>query len=187
MVDWILDLLGIVDTAQRAAAVSGVLNFLGLVLTAAFAVLAWLGSRLFERWEKVHDFRIALHAEITSELLNLEAFNLDEHLEEIRSRYESEDYSVSVPHLAQNVIFDAIVGQIHILPAKVIRPVVEYERLRAAVDSFAVDLRDESFRQLSRARQLEMYEGYIDMRRRLRELATQAATALRKKGGADVQ
>lgn len=183
MVNWILDILGIIDVAERAAAVSGVLNFLGLVLTALFAVVAWLGSRLFERWEKVHDFRVALHAEISSELLNLDAFDLNQHLEDIRGRYAArDDYSVSVPHLAQNVIFDAIVGQIHILPARVIRPVVEYERLRAAVDSFAIDLRDETFRRLSRDRQLEMYAGYIDMRRRLRDLAAQAATALREKG-----
>jgi hypothetical protein len=186
MVDWVLGFFGIIDAAERAAAVSGVLNFLGLILTALFAVFAWLGSRLFERWEKVHDFKVALHAEISSELLNLDAFDLDEHLLEIHRRYAGSDqYSVIVPHLAQNVIFEAIVGRIHILPAKVIRPVVEYERLRAAADSFTIDLRDESFRKLSQARQIEMYEGYIDMRRRLRDLANQAATALRPKGGAN--
>lgn len=182
MVDWILDILGVVDTVQREAAISGVLNFLGLVLTAIFAALAWLGSRYFERREKVSDFRIALHAEISSELLNLGAFDLDEHLEDIRERYQDERYSVSVPHLAENVIFEAIVGQIHILPARVIRPVVEYERLRASVDRFAADMRDETFRRLPQDRQLEMYEGYIDMRRRLRDLAEQAALTLQKGG-----
>lgn len=180
MVSWVLDILGISNEELRSAAVPGVLNFLGLVITAIFAMIAWLGSRALERREKVHDFQVALHAEISSELLNLEAFNLDEHFAEIKRRYAADiKYSVAVPHLANNVIFDAIVGQIHVLPAKVIAPVVKYERLRESLDSFASDMRASSFGNLSQDRQLEMYEGYIFMRKRLRELAQNAVVALK--------
>lgn len=179
MIEWVLNMLGVSDAALRSSVVTGMFNFLGLAVTAIFAVIAWLSSRMLARREKVRDFQVALHAEIASELLNLAAFDLEKHFSEIEGRYAADaTYSVVVPQLANNVIFDAIVEQIYLLPARVIAPVVEYERLRESLDSFASDMRAQSFASLSQERQLEMYSGYILMRRRLRALAQDAVTAL---------
>lgn len=132
------------------------------------------------RDEKVRDFQIALRAEIASELQNLDTADvLEAHLAKITERYETvKDYSVHVPHMAPNLVFDAILGEIHILPGAVIAPVVDYERRRQTVARFADELRDQRFRELPKDRQLAMYRDYLGARLKLRKLALAAAAAL---------
>jgi hypothetical protein len=89
------------------------------------------------RLEKIRDFQIALRAEIRSELRNLSQYDVKSLLKEVRARYDAEPgYSVSVPRLPKHLVFDAIVGEIHILPEAVIDPVVLYARQRQAVGAW---------------------------------------------------
>lgn len=154
-----------------AAIVSGLVNAAGWFVT-------FRQSRQLEqlrRDEKVNDFQVALRAEIASDVLGMSVFDRSELLQAVREKYLSDPhYTVLVPHLATNVIFDAVVKEIHILPGEVIGPVVSYERLRQTADRFAADMRATSFSQLPAARQLSMYTDYLEMIGRLEDLARRA-------------
>lgn len=142
------------------------------------------GDRL-RRDEKVRDFQIALRAEVRSELMNLSRFDFEAILRDVQRRYETEEgYSASVPRLAKHIVFDAIVGELHILPETVIDPVVLYVRQRQVVESLVEDMRDASFKALSKERQLAIYRDYIDMWKVWRDLAADAEKAL---GGSHAQ
>ena len=131
------------------------------------------------REEKIRDFRIALQAEIRSELFNLERYELAALLADVEARYaKDKDYSVAVPRIARHVVFEAIVKEIHILPEAVIGPVVFYARQRQVVEQLAEDMRDASFRTLSSERQLAMYKDYLRMWEAWRDLASSAEKAL---------
>lgn len=153
----------------------------GLVSAAGWFVNSWQTRRLeqLRRDERVHDFQVALRAEIGSDLVWMSVIDRGAFLAEIQRRYaEDSAYSVLVPHMAANVVFAAIVGEIHILPGDVIAPVVDYSRLRQTVEQFVTDLRGERFRQLAAERQLLMYSDYLDMLGRLEILAERAVSAL---------
>ncbi|MBU1175167.1 MAG: hypothetical protein KKH72_07160 [Alphaproteobacteria bacterium] len=181
MVAWVLDLLCITEPDQRIAAIGDVIGLIGLLVAALLAALAWIVSRYLERREKVHDFCVALHAEIDSELLNLSGVDFNDHMQAIRQQYEQdESFSVYVPHLAHSYIFDAVTEQIQVLPGRTIAPIVEYERLRATADRFAGDLRGEYFHGLPKERQIAMYEEYVGMLLRMRKLARYARRALHR-------
>lgn len=137
------------------------------------------------RNEKVRDFQIALRAEVRSELTNLSRFDFEALLRDVERRYEAEEgYSVSVPRLARHMVFDAIVGELHILPETVIDPVVLYVRQRQVVESLVEDMRDPAFKSLSKERQLAIYRDYIEMWKVWRNLAADAEKAL---GGSHAQ
>ena len=158
----------------------------GAILTTIGGAIGWfvtyrntLRLERSRRQEKVRDFQIALRAEIASELISLEVADLDEHLAAIASRYDEDpSYSVLVSQLSANLIFEAIVEEIHILPSAVIGPVVHYARFRQTTVLFASDLRDEKFAKPSPQRQLSMYRDYLEMLNELHRLADAAARAL---------
>ena len=136
------------------------------------------GDRL-RRLEKIRDFQIALRAEIRSELRNLAHHDIEEQLARVRQFYESRpDYAVTVPRPPESLVFRALVGEIHILPGRVIDPVVLFERQRAAIAQLADDMRDAGFRFHSREQQLAMYEDYLNMWSAWRDFALQAEAAL---------
>lgn len=152
-----------------------------LVSAAGWFVSSWQVQRLDERRraEKVHDFQVALRAEIASDLLNMLVADRSMFLEEISARYRSDlNYSVVVAHLARNVVFDALVGQIHVLPGEVIAPVIHYARLRQTIERFIEDLRSKHFRTLDSERQLTMYVDYLEMTGRLEALAQEAVASI---------
>jgi hypothetical protein len=131
------------------------------------------------REEKIRDFQIALRAEVRSELRNLERFDFESLLADVEARYaKDENFSVTIPRLAKHVVFDAIVGEIHILPEAVIDPIVLYIRQRQVVESMAEDMRDPLFRTLTTDRQLAMYRDYLGMWKVWAELAGYAEQAL---------
>jgi hypothetical protein len=173
-----------IGPAIVAALVSGVISAVG------WFVNSWQTRQLEQarRDEKVHDFQVALLAEISSDVLTMAVFDRDQLLAEVVERYRSETgYSVLVPHLARNVVFDAIVEDIYVLPGDIIGAVVDYERLRQTLEKFADDLRAPSFAQLDAERQLAMYRDYLDTSARLEALARRAVTALRLSLGLNIQ
>ncbi|HEY5818652.1 MAG TPA: hypothetical protein VIU14_09685 [Mesorhizobium sp.] len=166
---------GWVGPAIVAAVISGLVS---LVLVQ----LNFRQSRRIEqirRDEKIRDFQIALRAEIRAELLNLSHYDIEAQRSEVRRRYESDpSYSVSVPRPVRQAVFDALISEIHILPEAVIDPVVLFERQRNVVESLAEDMRDASFKMLSREQQLAMYDDYLMMWDTWRSFALNAEAVL---------
>jgi|GEM_PF-1211206 len=164
-----------IGPAIVAALVSGIVSMLGWVVT----FRATLRLEPMRRAEKVHDMQVAVRAEIQSDLINLKVVDRARFLAEIKDRYEREaGYSVVVPHMARNVVFDALIAEIHVLPGQVIAPVIHYGRLRQTIERFVDDLRAPGFAQLAAARQLMMYSDYLNMLGRLEALAEDALRAL---------
>ena len=164
-----------VGPAIIAAIVSGLVSVIGWF--ASF----YIGLRRDEmlREEKVHDFQVALRAEIVSDLLTMVVADRERFLEEVRARYAREPaYSVIVPHMARNSVFESLLGEIQILPSEVIDPVIQYERMRETIERFVADLRDVSFKQSPVDRQLLMYSDYLEMLGRVERLAKDALAAL---------
>ena len=156
------------------------------VISSLVTAIGWLvnyrtslGLEKERRLEKVRDFQIALRAEIRSELHHLIEENLIADLKDIESRYQqSKTYSVFVPSLARHVVFDSLVGDIHLLPEAVIDPVILYARQRQMIDQFSSDLRSERFSKLSQERQLEMYRDHVAFMIHLKNLAIDAQAAI---------
>ncbi len=164
-----------IGPAIIAAIVSGVISVAG------WFVNSWQVRRLeqLRRDEKVHDFQVALEAEIRSDYVAMSVIDRAAHLQDVAAHYaEDRTYSIAVPHIASNVVFAAVVGEIHVLPGSVIAPVVDYARLRQTVEQFVIDLRSDKFTALPQARQLAMYSDYLKMLDRLEILAEQAIAAL---------
>ena len=164
-----------VGPAIVAAIVSGVISVVG------WFVNSWQVRQLeqLRRGEKIHDFQVALQAEIQSDIDTMAVIDRPAFLEDVRQRYAKDStFSIVVPHMSQNVIFAAIVPEIHLLPGEVIAPIVDYARMRQTVEQFVVDLRWERFRQLSPDRQLLMYGDYMVMLGRLEALATRARASI---------
>ena len=164
-----------VGPAIVAAVISGLVS---LVLVQ----LNFRQSRRIEqirRDEKIRDFQIALRAEIRAELLNLEQYEIETHRNEVKSRYERDnDYSVSVARPVRQAVFEALIGDIHILPEDVIDPVVLFARQRNVIESLVEDMRAPTFRTLSKEQQLSMYEDYLKMWETWRDFALNAEAAL---------
>jgi hypothetical protein len=164
-----------VGPAIVAALVSATVSAIGWFVT----FRATLRLEQVRRDEKVHDFQVALRAEIDSDLLVMIVVDRTAFLEEISERYRADlTYSVLVPQLSSNVVFEAIVKDIPILPASVIAPVIHYARLRQTIAQFVEDLRSQSFPKLAAERQLVMYSDYLDMLGRLEVLSRNALAAL---------
>ncbi|MEO8881928.1 MAG: hypothetical protein ABI377_00680 [Devosia sp.] len=164
-----------VGPALIAAVVSGVVSVFGWFAT------FYIGLRRDQmlRDERVHDFQVALRAEIVSDLLSMSVMDRKQFRIEATERYASQPgYTIIVPHMARNPVFESLVGEVHILPAEIIEPVIHYERLRETVERFVADLRDVSFRQSPAERQLLMYSDYLDMLGRLELLARDAVAAI---------
>lgn len=170
-----------VGPAIVAAVISGLVS---LVLVQ----LNFRQSRSIEqirRDEKIRDFQIALRAEIRAELLNLDQYEIEAHRSEVKSRYERDnDYSVSVARPVRQAVFEALIGDIHILPEEVIDPVVLFARQRNVIESLVEDMRAPTFRMLSKEQQLSMYEDYLKMWETWRNFAFSAEAAL--SGGTSV-
>lgn len=156
------------------------------VISSLISALGWfvnyrmhIGLEQRRRREKVRDLQIALHAEIRSEIYNLESYDPEGNLADIEKRYrQSETYSVTVPRPVRHIVFETVLPDVQILPAEVIDPLIVYTRQRFVIDSFVEDLRDESFREKSRELQLSMYRDYLALRANLLTLAYEARDAL---------
>jgi hypothetical protein len=164
-----------IGPALLAAVIAGLVNVAGWFVT--FQSTRRLDQA--RRREKIRDFQIALRAEIRSELRNLGSYDVQQQLSRIRGLYETRpDYTVTVPQPAASVVFSALVGEIQILPARVIDPVILFERQRAAIRQLAEEIREARFASLAREQQLAMYEDYLHMWSAWRDFAVQAEGAL---------
>ena len=164
-----------IGPAIVAAVISSVVSAFGWYVSYRTSV----GLDRHRRREKVRDFQVALRAEIRSELHDLLAHDQEALLSRIKANYARDaGFSVRVPNPARHAVFEALVGELHLLPETVIDPVILYYRQRDIIEKFVVDLRMPDFSELRPDRQLAMYTDYLELRRHLGELAEIAVLAL---------
>jgi hypothetical protein len=164
-----------IGPAIIAALISGGISLIGLYLG------GWITIRHDNRRrkEKVRDFQVALRAEILADIHGLRMYDLDQHLENIKRRYETDNKYVVKPSLAARQFFaDTLAKEIHILPESVIQPVILYFRQKEVIERFVEDMRSSDFRERDRPTQLEMYEDYVQMKKVELELARVARDSI---------
>jgi len=146
------------DTALVAAFVSGVITVLG-----------WLASHWSERRleakrraEKVTDVQTALLAEIESNLKRYQELDLDGHAGEMnRLIRRSRAFTPFVPRYVSEIVFEAMIGEVHILPTKTIDDVVAYYKQEYKLRELVEDLRSDRYAGLEPDRKALMYEDYV--------------------------
>lgn len=153
-------MLGILDTALIAAIVS-----------AAVTALGWFASHWSERRleaqrraEKIIDVQWALLAEIESNLLRYAEIDLDEHEAEMERRILKSGrtgFTPFVPRDPAEIIFDAFIPDIHILPTETIRDVVSYYKQEYKLRELIDDLRSERYLKLAPDRKALLYSDYV--------------------------
>jgi hypothetical protein len=153
--------------------------FLGVVLSNSAARLL----DAMRRRERVRDVQTALRAEIRSDLHRLETIDRAEHLDAVIERIEGSEltpdsYTPFVPRESESVVFDAVAGEIHLLPTETVDAVVLYFKQMKTIAQFVEDLRGDRYRTLEVDRKVSMYQDYFEMLAYSAQLAEEAISAL---------
>ncbi|WP_299730060.1 hypothetical protein [uncultured Tateyamaria sp.] len=154
------------------------------VLAGLFVAIGWLvngaqnrreATRL--RREQRDDVQRALVAEIKHYLEVLETEDVDAAWAEMQPRI-AHGYVPFLPSEANDMVFQSVLGNIHILPKTVIDPVVKYYSQLKAIEMQIKDSRLPAFVEGtdadSRARREAVYEEYLGMKVRARKFALAA-------------
>ena len=152
---------GLLDTAVIAAVVS-----------AAVTALGWFASHWSEqrldtqrRIEKIVDVQTALLAEIESNLTRYEEIDLDLHTSQmvrrIMQKTRRRNFTPFVPRYATEIVFEAMLADIHILPTETIDDVVAYYKQEYKLRELVEDLRSDRYNELEQDRKARIYEDYV--------------------------
>jgi len=120
----------------------------GAIVAFGWFVNAWRDRLAAKRarLERVREFQAALAAEIEPFVANLANISLEDHLNEIVDNIRADgDYVPFVPRQNNQEIFRALLPNIHVLPEKIIGPVVQYYSQLNAIEVLVEDLRSEMF------------------------------------------
>jgi hypothetical protein len=146
---------------------------MGLVKSIVFGlIIGWIIRHRQERAveaerrrEKVLDVQRALHAEISAHLHQLQMDDLVAHKAAMVARIAGDpEFVPLVPKQTHAMIFEAIVGEIQVLPEEAITPVSLYYGQILGVANFADEFRSEAFANMSPRRRAEMYGDFMDMK-----------------------
>ena len=156
-------------------------------LIGAFVVLVgWLftfyresHARQMSRKERIRDVQRALYAEIRAYVAVLKRDQLDDYREDMIEKMRGKDgkgrdFIPLIPRERNDMMFRAIVNEIHILPRSSIDPVALYYSQLAAIAALIDDLRSPEFKDMDRARRIQMYSDYIDMKKEALDLGEEA-------------
>lgn len=121
------------------------------------------------RAERLRDVHRALYAEIGANLSNLtSAQHLEKAceagLERIADEHPDQPYIPFIGRENRDQIFQAIVGEIHILPRTSIDAVVPYYAQVSAISAMIDDLRGDTYASLSKDRRMQIYADYMSMK-----------------------
>ncbi len=152
---------GLLDTALIAAIVS-----------AAVTAFGWFASHWSERQletqrreEKIVDVQTALLAEIESNLTRYAEIDLDEHARKMTRRILAKSrgprFTPFVPRYATEIVFEAMIADIHILPTQTIGDVVAYYKQEYKLRELVEDLRSTMFHDLAQDRKARVYQDYV--------------------------
>ncbi|WP_237152491.1 hypothetical protein [Oryzibacter oryziterrae] len=135
------------------------------------------------RAERMEDLQVALAAEIRAHLNYIGT--APEQLAELKAdtlRRMADDgaFTPFVPRMSDQVVFQNIVKDIHVLPVQAIDPVILYYKQIGAISAFVEDLRDDTFKTLDVARKSAMYADYIRLVEQANTFARDALVALER-------
>jgi hypothetical protein len=174
---------GLLDTALIAAIVS-----------AAVTALGWYASHWSEkrleiqrRIERIVDVQTALLAEIESNLTRYEEIDLDGHMLDMTRRILHKSrgrvFTPFVPRDAPEIVFEAMLADIHILPTETIDDVVAYYKQEYKLRELVEDLRSTRYQELEQNRKARIYEDYVWQIKTVLVTGEQARNALRNSLG----
>ena len=135
------------------------------------------------RAERIRDCKIALRAEISCHvprwILQDEAGHVGEMAKQIIDGADNTPpFTPFVPKETGNPAFEAIVGEIQILPGDVIEPVIRYYQQVDVIAQLAEDMRGERYAALEAERKIDVYRDFIELRTEAGRLAINAIDAL---------
>lgn len=155
----------------------------GVFLAAGWWVVAWQNRRRDDRLraERVRDVQRALFAEIRAYLAVLQRDDVAAYGARIAERIISEPgYFPVIPSEKNDAIFNAIVGEIHVLPRDTVDPVVLYYSQLNAIVAMIADLRTLDLARIGPERAASMYRDYIAMKVEAMEMGYSALDAIRR-------
>lgn len=133
------------------------------------------------RAERRDDVQRALVAEIKHYVQALQQFPLDDAWEAMAPRIR-EGHVPVVPSENNATLFNAVVQDIHVLPKKVIDPVVKYYSQVNEIEAAISDIRSEYFRsgaaEDDKMRRHEMYREYLEVKLKALDYGLRALRAL---------
>lgn len=138
------------------------------------------------RREREADIQRALLAEIRAHVVSLEQQTPSQSdAAMLIARIRSGDFVPTLSQQANDRIFAAVIGELHILPAPVIDPIVLYYRLLSIMEALATDLRRIARRDGERAAQ--MMGDYLSLMAETRDCGIHAIRVLTEclRGGPD--
>lgn len=154
----------------------------GLFLAIGWWVVGWQNRRRDDRLraERVRDVQRALFAEIRAYLAVLERDDVAVYGARIAARIVDEPgYFPVIPSERNDAIFNAIVGEIHMLPRDTVDPVVLYYSQLNAIVAMIADLRSIDLAKIGPERAASMYRDYIAMKVEAVEMGQTALLAIR--------
>jgi hypothetical protein len=142
-------------------------------IAATVTVLGWVVAGRRDRYagerrrlERQNDISTALHAEIMHYRDALAFFDLDAQWESVVNQMEAdESYFPFILSERNDTIFQAIVGDVHILPKPDIQPVTRYYNQVFAIEAIIADLRSESLRSEPQTKRIAAYKDYISLKK----------------------
>lgn len=158
------------------------------VVTAIFTVIGWFVNQRndrrreeAQRIERLIDLQTALRAEIRSYLHNVSATQVEASAQSTIAKIiadPDEAYVPFIPKTPPNVVFEAVVDEIHVLSTPVIDPLTLFYRQIAVISAFVEDMRSESFVKLPAKRRASLFRRYADVTIYSAALAESALTEL---------
>lgn len=153
----------------------------GVFIALGWWVVAWQ-NRLRDakmRQHRVRDVQRALFAEIRANVAALRRDDLESYGEAIAQRIEAEPgYFPTIPTEANNAIFRAIIGEIHVLPRDTIDPIVLYYSQLDVIGAAIADLRAVDVAKIGPERAADLYRDYINFRLEALDLGEGAMIAI---------
>ncbi|WP_347140827.1 hypothetical protein [Paracoccus sp. SSK6] len=149
----------------------------GAVVAGGWVVTHVLSARRDRaaRAERVRDVQGALYAEIRVHVATLKSQNLPRYGAEIEALIlKGSGFFPVIPTEHNDRLFTAIVEEIHVLPFRVVDPVVRYYNQLATIGAMIADLRAVDIAHLDAARAARMYRHYIEMKIEAIELGEKA-------------
>ena len=129
----------------------------------------------------MRDVQRALFAEIRAYLAVLQRDDVAAYGARIAERIISEPgYFPVIPSEKNDAIFNAIVGEIHVLPRDTVDPVVLYYSQLNAIVAMIADLRTLDLARIGPERAASMYRDYIAMKVEAMEMGYSALDAIRR-------
>jgi hypothetical protein len=154
----------------------------GLFLSIGWWVVALQNRRRDAnlRAERVRDVQRALFAEIRAYLAVLKRDDVASYGADIVDKILSEPgYFPVIPTERNDAVFQAIVGEIHVLPRDTVDPIVLYYSQLNAIVAMIEDLRQLDVIRIGAERAASMYRDYISMKIEALELGDNALAAIR--------